>query len=104
MRLRPNSAEMIEGETNRLVFNLAPAVGANTLTGTPTITCDEGLSFSGTAVSGTNVTTFVSGGLGDTDYIVKVSAVLSSGETKVGAIKLEWKKPGYEGRTSSGAR
>lgn len=95
---------MIEGETNRVVFNLAPAVGANTITGTPTLTCDEGLTFAGTSVSGTNVSAFVSGGQADTDYIVKIATVLSSGETKVGAIKLEWKKPGYEGRTAPGAR
>lgn len=99
MRLRPQSAEMIEGETNRLVFNLAPVAGANTVTGTPTVECD-GLTFAGTSVSGTTVSTFVSGGSGDTDYNVKITTVLSSGETKVGAITLEWKKPGYDSRSA----
>lgn len=92
---------MIEGEVNRLVFNLAPVVGANTISGTPTITA-TGLTFTGTAVSGTNVTTFVSGGSADSDYIVTLTAALSSGETKVASVKLEWKKPGYDDRTASG--
>jgi hypothetical protein len=100
MRLRPDSAEMIEGETNRLVFNLAPLVGANTFSSTPTVTCSD-LTFSGTAASGTTVSTFVSGGQAGKDYIVKISAILSSGETKVGAIRLEWKAPGYDSRTAA---
>jgi hypothetical protein len=100
MRLRPTSAEMIEGETNRMVFNLAPAVGANTISGTPTVTCD-GLTFASTAASGTTVSTLVSGGSADKDYIVKVTASLSSGETKVGAIRLKFKAPGYDDRTAA---
>lgn len=91
---------MIEGETNRVIFNLAPAVGANTITGTPTVEAD-GLTFSGISVSGTNVTAFVSGGSADTDYIVTLTAVLSSGETKVAAITLEWKKPGFDNRAAA---
>lgn len=91
---------MIEGETNRLVFNLAPAVGSNSINGTPTIECSD-LTFSGTAVSGTNVTTFVSGGAADRDYIVTLTTALSSGETKVASILLEWKKPGFDSRTAA---
>lgn len=91
---------MVEGETNRVVFNLAPAVGANTISGTPVVASD-GLTFSGTAVSGTSVTSFVSGGAADTDYIVSITATLSSGETKVGAVTLKWKKPGFDDRTAS---
>ncbi len=100
MRLRPNSAEMIEGEVNRCIFNLAPAVGANTITGTPTIESD-GLTFSGVSASGSNVTAFVSGGSADTNYIVTLTAVLSSGETKVAAVTLEWKRPGFESRAAA---
>lgn len=91
---------MIEGETNRLMFNLAPAVGANTITGTPTLEC-SGLTFTNTSVSGTTVTSFVSGGSADTDYIVTITAVLSSGETKVAAVTLEWKKPGFDNRAAA---
>jgi hypothetical protein len=91
---------MIEGETNRCVFSLAPVVGANTITGTPTIECD-GLTFSGTSVTGTTVSTKVSGGSANTDYIVKITAALSSGETKVGAIRLEWKAAGYDSRSAA---
>ena len=98
MRLRPETAEMVEGETNKLVFNLAPAVGANTFQSTPTVTSDE-LTFAGTAASGSSVTTFVSGGVADRDYVVTVTAPLSSGETKVAAITLKWKRPGYIDRT-----
>ncbi len=93
---------MIEGETNRVIFNLAPAVGANTISGTPTVVSD-GLTFSSVSASGSNVSAFVSGGSADTDYIVTLTAVLSSGETKVASIKLEWKKPGFEGRTAPGS-
>ena len=100
MRLRPPSAEMIEGETNRLIFNLAPAVGGNTITGTPTIECDD-LTFTTPSVSGTNVTTFVSGGEAGRDYIVTITTVLSSGETKVAAITLEWKEPGFDSRAAA---
>lgn len=100
MRLRPDTAEMIEGETNRLVFNLSPLVGANTFDSTPTVE-SSGLTFTGTAATGTSVTTFVSGGSAGRDYIVKITAPLSSGETKVGAIKLEWKAAGYDGRTAA---
>jgi hypothetical protein len=91
---------MIEGETNRMVFNLAPAVGANTFSSTPTVECGD-LTFSGTSASGSTVTTFVSGGEAGRDYTVKLTAILSSGETKVAAINLEWKAPGEESRAGS---
>lgn len=91
---------MIEGETNRLVFNLTPAVGANTFSSTPTVECD-GLTFTGTTASGSNVTTFVSGGEAGKDYTVTITAILSSGETKVAAVLLEWKAPGYDSRAAA---
>lgn len=91
---------MTEGETNRLIFNLAPIVGANSVSGTPTLESD-GLTFTGTSVTGTTLTTKVSGGSGDRDYIVTITAVLSSGETKVGAVTLEWKKPGFDNRAAA---
>ena len=100
MRFRPNSAEIIEGSTERLVFNLTPVVGANTVTGTPTLEC-SGLTFASTSIAGKTVTTKVSGGSANRDYIVKVTALLSSGETKVGAIRLEFKEAGYDCRAGS---
>jgi hypothetical protein len=88
---------MIEGETNRIVFDLGPAVMANTISGTPTIEA-TGLTFSAPSVSGTTVTTLVSGGSAGKDYVAEITAVLSSGETKVAALLLEWKAPGYDFR------
>lgn len=100
MRLRPDIAEMTEGETNRLVFQLGPVVGANSISGTPTVEC-SGLTFTGTTATGSTVSTFVSGGQADRDYIVSITATLSSGETKVGAIRLEWKAAGYDARSAT---
>ena len=98
--IRPDNAEMIEGETKGFTFNLTPMAGASSITGTPTITCD-GLTISGTAISGKTVTTTVSGGTGDRDYILTLSAVLSSGETRIGAVKLECKTAGHSDRAAS---
>jgi hypothetical protein len=97
MRFRDPVREMTEGETNRVVFNLAPVAGSNTISGTPTLSAD-GLTFTGTSISGTTLTSKVSGGAAGTDYLVTVTAALSSGETKVGTVKLEWKRPGYDDR------
>jgi hypothetical protein len=100
MRYNPRSAEMIEGETNKAIFNLAPALGPNTIQGTPTLTaCPGDLIFTDTSVDGALVTTFISGGIANRDYDVVLTANVSSGETKVGAIRLEWKKPGFDDRT-----
>lgn len=99
MRFRPNSAELIEGSSKRLIFNLTPVVGANSIEGTPTLEA-SGLTFDDIAVDGTSISALVSGGTKDTDYIVKITALLSSGETEVGGIKLEWKEAGYEARSA----
>lgn len=88
---------MIEGETNKLVFKLDAAAGPNTIDGTPTIEAD-GLTFTTPSISGTSVTTFVSGGEAGRNYVATITADLTSGETKVGAIELEWKAPGYDFR------
>jgi hypothetical protein len=97
MRFRPDSFEMIEGETNKLQFNLGPAAGISSVSGTPVVSA-TGLTFASTAISGNTVTTFVSGGTAGRDYLAKVVATLSSGETKIGTVRLEWKEPGYDCR------
>lgn len=91
---------MIEGETNRCIFKLAPAVGANTISGTPTVENGD-LTFASTSASGSDITTFVSGGEAGKDYIVTITAELSSGETKVASVLLEWKAPGYDSRSAA---
>jgi hypothetical protein len=98
MKFRDPSRELIEGETRRLEFDMAAEVGANTISGTPTVAC-SGLTFASTSVSGTDVTTFVSGGQAGKNYIVEISAELSSNETVVGAVELQWKAPGYDFRS-----
>jgi hypothetical protein len=100
MRFNPSNAEMTEGETNLCTFKLAPAVGANSFTSTPTLEC-TGLTFGTVTASGNQFRVLVSGGEADRDYIVKVTAPLSSGETKVGAIRLEWKAAGYDARSGT---
>lgn len=97
MKFRDPSRELIVGETRRLEFDMAAEVGANTIDGTPTVTC-SGLTFANTAASGTVVITFVSGGEAGKNYIVTVSADLTSDETVVGAVELQWKEPGYDFR------
>jgi hypothetical protein len=89
---RPHSAEMVEGETNKVEYDWKPIAGANTLTSVDW-EC-SGLTFATEAISGLVSSAFVSGGTAGIDYIVKLTAVLSSGETKVRAILLEWKAPG----------
>ncbi len=88
---------MIEGETNKLLVKLAPAVGGNTIESV-TWACD-GLTFTNEAISGMNATAFVSGGSPASNYTVSITAILSSGETKVAALELEWKAPGYDFRS-----
>lgn len=101
MQFRPSSFEMVEGSINKLIIKFGNLVGSGSVTGTPTLDGD-GLTFASTAISGSTLTSLVSGGTADRNYIVTVTAVLSTGETKVGAIELQWKQPGYEFR--AGAR
>lgn len=97
MRLRPERFEMIEGETNKVSLDLAPLAGPNSL---QSLSLDaSGLTFANTSTSGNSGTTYVSGGDAGSDYIVTITAALSSGETKVGAVVFEWKAPGYDFRT-----
>lgn len=102
MRFRPDRFEMIEGETNRLEINLGPVSSGSSVSSLGLES--SGLTFTTPSISGKTATSLVSGGAADTDYIVTITTALSSGETKVGAITLEWKRPGFEGRTAPGAR
>lgn len=96
MRYRKERYEMTEGETNLLEIDLAPTIGANTLSAFD-ITA-SGLTFTTPDVDDRTVTTKVSGGSAGTNYIATTTATLADGQTKVGAIILEWKAPGYEFR------
>ncbi len=100
IRFRPDSFEMNEGETNLLTIDLTAVKKSGTITGTPTVENSD-LTFASTALDGTTLTSLVSGGVAGTNYVVTVSVVLGNGETKVGAIELEWKDPGYEYRTGT---
>jgi hypothetical protein len=97
MKFRDPSRELIVGETRRLEFDMAAEVGANSISGTPTVEC-TGLTFTNVAASGTDVIAFVSGGEANKNYIVEITATLSSNETVVGAVELQWKAPGYDFR------
>lgn len=96
MRFRNTNYEMIEGETNRFTIDFAPVAGANSLTDLSVAA--DGLSFASVGYTGLDGSGFVSGGQAGRDYIVTVTAALSSGETKVGAVVFEWKAPGYDFR------
>lgn len=98
MRFRPTSAELIEGNTETLTFKLANPVGSSSITGTPTLTC-TGLTFASTSISGTTLTTKVSGGEADKVYTVELSMVTADGQTRIGTIDLEWKAAGFNSRT-----
>lgn len=98
MRFRPGSAELDEGSVSNLTFKLANAVGTGSISGTPTVTTDRDLTFTAPSLSGTTLTTTVSGGLAGNNYIVTVTMVTAAGETMLGTIELEWKLPGYEFR------
>lgn len=84
---------MTAGETNRLEIRLGPVAGANSIEAVTF--SNSGLSFTTDGIDGTIASVFVSGGDAGKDYVVTVTATLSSNETKVGAILLEWKSPGY---------
>lgn len=98
MRFRPGTAELDEGSVSTLTFKLANAVGSGSISGTPTITSDSGLSFTTPSLSGTTLTTKVSGGIADRNYVTTVTMVTTAGETMLGSTVLQWKQPGYEFR------
>lgn len=97
MRFRNTNYEMTEGETNRFTIDFIPVAGANSLTDLSVEA--SGLTFTNVGYTGLTGSGFVSGGIAGRDYIVTVTAELSSGETKVGAVVFEWKAPGYDFRT-----
>lgn len=94
MRFRKDRHEMVEGEVNKVELDLRPIAGANNVTSVTY--SNSALTFEDEAISGTDASMFVSGGTAGRDYIVTVTAELSSGETKVGAFLLKWKAPGYD--------
>lgn len=98
MRFRPATAELDEGSIATLTFKLANAIGSGTISGTPTVAADQDLSFTTPSLSGTTLTTKVSGGLADHNNIITVTMVTAAGETMLGTVGLEWKQPGYEFR------
>ncbi len=97
MRYRRDRYEMTEGETNLLEIDLAPTIGSTTLDAFD-ITA-SGLTFTTPDLDDRSVTTKVSGGTANTNYIATTTATLSDGQVKVGSVILEWKAPGYEYRT-----
>jgi hypothetical protein len=98
MRFRPGTAELDEGSVATLQFKLANAIGTGTISGTPTITADSGVTLTTPSLSGTTLTTKVSGGSADRNYVLSVTMVTTAGETMLGAVELQWKQPGYEFR------
>lgn len=95
-RLRYDRHEMVEGETNKLELDLAPAAGANSITSVTW--AGDGLTFADQAESGTDATVFVSGGTADTEVVCTATVVIASGETKVYGFVIEWKKPNKQWR------
>lgn len=88
MRLRPNdSPEMELGEIRRFQFNLSGAIGANSITGTPTITAPN-LTFGAPSVSGAAVSVTCTAGATGV-HIAKLTATLSSAETIVGTLRVK---------------
>jgi hypothetical protein len=77
---------MVEGEVRRASLNLAGAVGANTISSS-TATSD-GLTLGATSNSGTTVSFLVTASNQGTHHIL-VSAVLSSGETIKGYLRVK---------------
>lgn len=97
LRFRPDSAELIEGATAKLQFKLANAVRSSSVSGTPTVVCTD-LTFASTTLSGTTLTTLVSGGSANRNYVIEVTMVTTAGETMKGSIEMEWKDFGFEER------
>lgn len=87
MQFRPNDAPCMEkGEKRNFQFKLAGVVGANTITGTPTVTA-PGLTVGTVAASGTTVTAPITAPATGR-YTVKLVATLSSAEEIVGVIRV----------------
>lgn len=88
MRLRPNdSPEMELGEIRRLTFNLSGAIGANSISGTPTITAPN-LTFGACTVSGSSVSvTCTASNVGT--HSALLTATLSSSETIKGHVRIK---------------
>jgi hypothetical protein len=100
MRFRPASAELVEGSTAKLQFKLAIPVGSSSISGTPTVACSD-LTFASTALSGTNLTTIVSGGDAGQNNVLTITMVTSAGETMLGTVELEWKEAGEDSNAGS---
>jgi hypothetical protein len=87
MRLKPNDAPCMElNEKRNFQFKLSGAVGANSITGTPTVTeTNGGLTVGTVSTSGTTVTVPVTAAQAGA-YVLKVQATLSSAEIIVGVL------------------
>lgn len=94
MRLRPDDLpEMVKDEARNVVFKLGGAVGVNTISGTPTVESVNGLTtFGAPSVSGTSVTVKVTAANTGSD-VIKLTAVLSSGETIIGPVRVRITDP-----------
>ncbi len=98
MRLRPNDApDMERGEKRNFVFKLSGAVGANSITGTPTVECDN-LTVGTVSTSGTSVTVPITAPNTGT-HMLKVTATLSSAEIIVGVVRVKVVDSTLETRT-----
>ena len=88
MRLKPNDSPTLElNEKRNFQFKLSGAVGANTISGTPTVTTDGSLTVGTVSTSGTTVTVPITADDTGT-FMLKVSANLSSAETIVGVVRV----------------
>lgn len=95
MELRPNDLPVMEiGETRNVTVNVAGAAGVNSISGTPTATCDSA-TIGTVSASGLNITFPVTATSTGT-YPIIVTAVLSSGERVKGMIRLKVKDSAQE--------
>ena len=89
MRLKPNDSPCMElNEKRNFQFKLSGAVGANTISGTPTVANDTGLTIGTVSTSGTQVTVPITAATTGT-HMVKVTATLSSAEIIVGVVRVK---------------
>lgn len=94
MRLTPDKMEIVEGSVKRVALDLTALVGSATINSATFAAEPSDLTIASTTISGKTVTCLVSGGDGGRNYILKLTVVLSDGETEVGTILLKWKEPG----------
>ena len=94
MRFVPDKLELVEGSVKTITLDLAPQIGASTISSIAFTADPSGITFASPTISGKTATALVSGGSGGSNYIAKLTAVLSNGETEVGTILLKWKEPG----------